>query len=231
MQLKILGGGAAQGLVGTLAGRLQAETGATIAGTFSAIGEIKGKFLAGVPADLVILSRPMIAELVASQHLVGPGRDIGVVQTAVAVRTGDALPDISSVEALKAALLAADAIYTPDPKLATAGIHVVGMFDKLGIHEAVAARHKTFPNGMTAMREMAAQKGGRPIGCTQATEILHTAGITMVGPLPKAFELATVYSVAVAGKAERPDLAAAMAALLTGADTAQLRRSAGFDPV
>ena len=49
--------------------------------------------------------------------------DIGTVLTAVAVRSGDPVPDVGNAAGLRAALLAADAIYFPDPKLATAGIH------------------------------------------------------------------------------------------------------------
>ena len=47
------------------------------------------------------------------------------------------------------------------------------------------------------MRELAGASDASPLGCTQISEILYTPGVTLVGPLPTEFDLATVYSVAV----------------------------------
>ena len=98
---------------------------------------------------------------------------------------GDPAPSIGDAAALRAALLAADAIYFPDPKLATAGIHFAKVLDALGIAGEVAARLRPFPNGAAAMQALARAPDARPIGCTQVTEILNTPGVTLVGPLPK----------------------------------------------
>ena len=54
MKLKLLSGGAAQGVVAALAGRLQAETGYGIDGTFSAVGAMKEKLLAGEDRKSVV---------------------------------------------------------------------------------------------------------------------------------------------------------------------------------
>jgi len=159
---------------------------------------------------------------------VAASADVGSVATGVAVRTGDPAPAIGDADALRAALRAADGIYFPDPKLATAGIHFVKVLEKLGIADEVAPRLRTFPNGATAMRALADAKGGRPIGCTQVTEILNTQGATLVGHLPKDFALATVYTLGICTKAQSPDLARKLAALLTAETTRDLRRRLGF---
>ena len=53
--------------------------------------------------------------------------------------------------------------------------HTLGqVLRQLGVHDEVAPRLKTAPNGATAMRALAASRGRRPIGCTQATEIRST---------------------------------------------------------
>jgi len=67
------------------------------------------------------------------------------------------------------------------------------------------------------------------IGCTQCTEILYTAGISLVAPLPKAFELATVYTAGVSAAAGSPQAAAALVALLASPEVAALRRDGGFE--
>src|SRR5881394_1187017 len=134
MQLAILSGGAAQGLVAALAAEFKAETGCDVTGTFGAVGAMRDKLIAGAPADLLILTQALIAELARLGYVLpGSPVDLGVVRTGVAVRSGDPKPPIGNAATLRSALLAADAIYFPDPKLATAGIHFAKVLDALGI--------------------------------------------------------------------------------------------------
>jgi molybdate transport system substrate-binding protein len=74
-------------------------------------------------------------------------------------------------------------------------------------------------------------QSGEPglIGCTQVTEILYTQGVSLVGLLPKEFELSTLYSAAVSSKAANPELARAFVQFLTGGETRTLRASSGFN--
>jgi GNAT superfamily N-acetyltransferase len=153
--------------------------------------------------------------------------DLGSVPTAIAVRAADPVPDVSGEAPLRAALLAADAIYFPDPAKATAGIHFAKVLRQLGIDEAAGGKLKTFPNGTTAMRTMA-QARGHPIGCTQATEILATPGIALVAPLPPGFDLETVYTAAVSRDAADPQGAARFVATLAGEGAREVRTRAGF---
>ena len=228
----ILSGGAAKGLVGALEARLLALHGHTVAGTFGAVGVMKDQLLAGAPCDVLILTDALITELTASGQLrPGSARALGRVKTGVAVKAGAAQPAIDSPAELKAALQAASAIYLPDPVKATAGIHVMNVLRQLGIAEEVADRLRPFPNGATAMREMATATGDGVIGCTQVTEILYTLGVQLVGPLPRAFELATVYTAAVCTRAGAPEAALQLIDLLAGADAAALRREGGFEPL
>ena len=159
------------------------------------------------------------------------------MRTGIAVRAGEALPDIATPDALKASLLAASAIYFPDPQRATAGIHFASVLDKLGIRDAVAPRLRTFANGATAMHELATSVAPGAIGCTQITEIKYTPGIALVGPLPAAFELATVYAAALGAQVQDAELAQQRQAelaqrfvdLLAGPETRALRVDAGFE--
>ena len=67
------------------------------------------------------------------------------------------------------------------------------------------------------------------IGCTQATEILFTEGVDLVAPLPKEFELATVYTAAVCTKAGQPQAARELIAMLASAEFSALRQDCGFE--
>jgi molybdate transport system substrate-binding protein len=231
MILHLLAAGASQGLVAALRPRLAAETGAEIAAVFTAAGTIRSRFLAGEACDVVILTAAFLDELdTAGLLLAGTAAPIGLVRTGVAVPVGRPVPDLATGDALAAALRAAPGIYVPDPERSTAGIHLMRVLDQLGLASALAARVRPFPNGETAMRELAAAPEADAIGATQITEIKATPGLTLAGPLPAAFGLATVYAAAVSARSTRSAAAGVLVRLLTGAATEALRTTAGFEP-
>lgn len=228
--LELLCAGAAQGLVRALTERWSADTGATVNARFGAVGAIKELLLAQEPCDVMVATEAMIDSLVAEGRLQAASRKpLGRVRTGLAVRSGEPRPDVSSPEALKAALLGADAIFFPDPVRATAGIHFANVMRELGIHDALRPRFRNFPNGATSMRELAATNAPRQIGCTQITEINYTDGIALLGALPDRFELATVYTAAANRHAAQPELASRFIALLAGPDSLALRTAGGFE--
>jgi molybdate transport system substrate-binding protein len=228
--LRILSGGAAEGLVEALRPAFEAATDCTIDGVFGAVGAMKGRLLSGEPADLLILSRALIDELALVGHVVPQSaKDIGVVRTAIAVRRSDQSPAVGSAQELRAALRAADEIHLPDPALATAGIHFANVLRDLGVSDELAGRLQPAPNGTAAMRALAASTARHPIGCTQVTEILATDGIRLVATLPPGCELATTYTCAITAHATAPDAAATLIGLLTGSSERHTRAQLGFD--
>jgi molybdate transport system substrate-binding protein len=227
--LDILSGGAAQGLVGSLAPKLKALTGLDIGGEFGAVGAMADKLRNGTPTDIIILTAALVAKLADEKLLVAASiADVGLVETALAVRSRDPQVKVTDAATLRTAFLAADAIFVPDTKASTAGIHVAKVLEQLGIADQVAARLKIYPNGATAMRHMAASDATKPIGCTQSTEIISTEGVVLSGPLPEGCDLATMYTAAVTTEAAHPREAQALIDLLIGADQQALRTAAGF---
>ena len=228
--LHIISGGAAQGLVNQLRGVIYNETGRAVEGSFGAVGLMRDQLLAGDPCDVLILTQTLIEELTMAGRVVsGSARPLGVVKTGVAVKSGEPQPKVDTPDALRVALLAAQGIYFPDPVKATAGIHFMNVLKKLGIADQVAGALRPYPNGATAMKAMAGVSGPGLIGCTQVTEILYTPGVQLVSLLPKEFELATVYTAAVAAKAEQPQAARIMIDLTAAPAAAELRRAGGFE--
>ena len=125
-------------------------------------------------------------------------------------------------------LLAADAIFVPDTKASTAGIHVAKVLAQLGIADEVAARLKIFPNGATAMRELAASDAPQ-------TDRLHAVdrdhqhqGVMLSGSLPPGCELSTMYTAASTTQAAHARQAQDLIDLLTGIEQRELRERAGF---
>lgn len=227
--LKILSGGAAQGLADALVPTFKRVTGWTVEGEFGAVGTMADKLRAGAPADVVVLTTAVLKAL-AEQNLIDLStiKNVGLVETAVAVRAGDPAVGVGSADELRAALLASDAIFVPDTKSSTAGIHVATMLERLGISADVANRIREFPNGATAMRHLAASDAKRPIGCTQTTEILNTPGLTLIGALPRGYDLATMYAAALTATTKHAGMGRAFIDLLTAGEHRALRQRAGF---
>lgn len=232
MDLNLLSAGAAKGLAEALRTPFHAETGAGISGTFGAVGTIRERFLADTPCDVLILTEAMLAELAGTGEIVRESiAPLGRVFTGIAVRSGEPRPAIADRAALRETLAAATALYCPDPERATAGIHFVKVLRELGLWPDAAPRLRSYPSGAVAMGELARAQEPGLVGCTQVTEILYTPGVTLVGPLPVEFELATVYSASVSSRARHPELARRLVEMLAGPTAARLRAAGGFAPV
>lgn len=204
-------------------------------GTFGVVGAMRDKLLAGEPCDVLILSTKLMEELAVQGKV-----DVASIAPLGAVPTGVALPlavdaglqaaQIADADGLRAALLASTGIYFPDPIKATAGIHFAKVLDALGISGQVASRLRTYPSGATAMSAMAAdaKKESGLIGCTQVTEILYTEGVRLVGALPEAFRLETVYAAGVCSASSHKAEAAELVEWLSGEASALIRKQGGF---
>lgn len=225
--LRILSGGAAEGLVGRTAPGVTASTGFAVTGTFGAVGDMAAKLRAGEGADIMILTRALIADLEAEGLvLAGSAVDVGAVPTSVAVRAGDAVPDVSTQEALRAALLAAPALFCPNIETSTAGRHVAAVLSQLGIRQEMEAKLRVYPNGAKAMAALAASGIDGAIGSTQATEILNTPGITLIAHLPEGVGLLTVYTAGVTTTSPHADAARTLIAALAASP---VRPELGFE--
>jgi molybdate transport system substrate-binding protein len=229
MELRLISGGAAQAVVMGLKDAFEQAHGCTIVGTFGAVGTMRDKLLAGEACDLAILSAGLIEALQKDgQVAAGSARPLGIVDTGVAVR--DDAPDVAigDGDALKATLAAARGLYVPSMAQSTAGGHVAAVLRKLSLEQEMAGRIHEYPNGNAAMHDLAQSKGDGMIGCTQATEIMYTQGVRLVGLLPAGYELSTVYTAARCAKAAQPELAQRFIEALSGTDSQALRQRSGF---
>jgi molybdate transport system substrate-binding protein len=228
--IRVLSAGAAKGLVADLEATFTAKSGFGIDGVFNAVGAIKEKFLAGEGCDVLILTDPIIQDLTGQGFLLaGSAAPLGVVRTGIAVREESPDPDISTIAAFRASLKASKGIYVPDTQRSTAGIHFIKVLKEIGID--VGPNLRPFPNGETAMRHLADSAEENAIGCTQITEIKYTKGLKLIGPLPKEYDLSTIYAAAVSSKSVNPDAALRLVELLTEKASQALRVRSGFELV
>jgi molybdate transport system substrate-binding protein len=228
--MHVLSGGAAAAVVKGIQAEFEQATGSHIDGTFSAVGMMRDKLVGGAPCDVVILTKPLIEQLIASGHVVaGSARSLGLVKTGVAVRSGTPHPRVQTRAELHAAMSAAKGIYFPDPDKATAGIHFMNVLKALGLDESLRSKFRIFPNGATAMGEMAKSTESGLIGCTQITEINYTQGVDLVAVLPAEFELNTNYTLGICTHTQNLQQAQLLADLLSGPASEAVRRQGGFE--
>lgn len=227
--VRILSAGAAQAVVESIAADYTRDTGNEVKGEFSAVGAIRQRVIEDAPSDIIILTGALIDELTSLGHVVaGTRADLGKVGTGVAVRKGKPAPDVSTVQGLRASLLAATKAVCPDPATATAGKVVMRVLERLGIAGEMQPRMQFFPNGYAAMRWLG-ESTGIAMGITQITEILANAGVTYVGPLPAELQVKTVYSAGLASRSAEPGTAREFMARLTGATAKPVLAAAGYE--
>jgi len=225
LNINVISAGAAMGLVRSLEASFRGATGLGITGTFGAVGAMSEKLALGAPCDVIILTDRQIRALHAEGKVQASKIAIlGCVPTAIAVCAGCPKPSIKDQTTLRATLVASSAVYLPDPMRATAGIHFASVLKALGVHPPL----RPFPNGAEAMRALALSQDRSAIGCTQASEILYTEGVTLVGPLPEEVGLVTAYAAAVTKDAPNPQAARTLVELLSSPRTARIREAAGF---
>src|SRR6516225_1494806 len=157
---------------------------------------IAAQLARGVSADVVLLSREGLSELIAANRIVaGTDVDLARVPLGVAVRAGTPKPDVSTVKAIKLLLLKAKTVAVPE---STSGIWLrTDLFPRLGVVEKINV--KATPRGAHATEMVA--KGGADFAVMPVSEILHAAGVDFAGSLPPEIQFVQVFSAAVVSSA------------------------------
>jgi molybdate transport system substrate-binding protein len=227
-EIKVLSAGAVKNIVGELAEAFQQETGDTVTLTSGTAGEIRQKVTAGDPADVIFVTDTVLEQLMAARMLVADTRaDIARTGIGVAVRQGAPLPDISTAEAFKRAVLAATSLVYLDPASgATSGVYFAGVLQRLGIADAVKGKTVLWRGGYAAE----ALVTGRADFCVhQISEILPVQGVTLVGPLPRELQKVTTYSGALSARAAAPETGRAFIAFVARPSFKAKFAAAGLD--
>ena len=187
---------------------------------------IAAQLARGVSADVVILSREGLGELIAANRIIaGTDVDLARVPLGVAVRAGTPKPDVSTVEAIKQILLRAKTVAVPG---STSGIWLrTDLFPRLGIVEKINV--KAAPRGARAT-EMVAE-GGADLAVMPVSEILHAAGVDFAGSLPPEIQFIQMFSAAVVAGSREIDGAKRLIEFLASARASEAIRKSGMEPL
>jgi molybdate transport system substrate-binding protein len=195
-EFKILSAGALEPAMTALAADYAARTGDKLIIDFQTSAEMRERGHAGpLPVDLVATPDPLTAEFVSAGRMAGNPLAVGRIGIGVAIRTGDPVPDISTVPAFKAALLAAHSVLF---NRASSGMGVEKMIQNLGLSNELAARTQRFPNAESVMKQLiAGEPGDLAMGAPTAISLYTSKGLRYVGTIPAELQSYTAYAVAL----------------------------------
>ena len=208
-----------------IAERFGADRGHRVRFAYGTAGAIARRATEREAADVVITAARSLDDLLTRGVAVAGTRvSVGAVGVGLAVRADTATPDVSTPEALKAALLAAPSIGYADPaRGGQGGTHFAKVIEQLGLTETLRPKTRLFPEGLEALERTAAGEVG--LSAAPISEIVPLTGLTLAGPLPPSLQARLAYAAAVLAKAKSPDVARAfLAALATPGSRETLAR-------
>ncbi len=226
-RIKVIGSSGLKAAYLELLPVFERESGKKVATEFAGSADIMRRIRAGEVFDLIIMPGTFIDELAKSGKIAAGSRvDLAKSGIGAAVRTGASKPDISSGDALKRALLAAKSIgYSSS----ASGIYLAGLFERMGIADALKPKIKQSPPGMPVGELIA--RGEVEVGFQQVSELLPITGIQFLGPLPPDIQHFTVFVGALHVNAIAADGAKELMRFIASPTAAPAIRKSGMEPM
>jgi len=204
-ELHILAGGGIMGPLRELVPQFETATGHKLVLRFGTTPELIRMATSGDAFDLAVVPREVFKDAAAQAKFVaGPTTDVARVGLGVAVKAGTAKPDISTPDALKAALLAASSVASIPAS--AAGAQVIAAYDALGIADAMKAKTKAQAGPAQLVEAIA--KGDADLGVF-LINVLTAPGLDVVGPFPAGVQREVSFTSAVATGARNAEAAKA----------------------
>jgi molybdate transport system substrate-binding protein len=224
-EITVLGGmGVVSGLR-DLAPAFEKMTGHKVIVRFEQTADINQKINSGAPADMAALQPQQVDGFIKDGKMVaGTKTNFAQAGVGVAVKAGARRPDISTVEAFKAAMLKAKSI---GYSRGGSGLISAQVMEKLGIADQLKAKTK-FIDGIPVAEVVA--KGEVEIGLQQINVILPVKGADYIGPLPKELQETVKFSVAVLTGSKQQEVAKAFLKFIASPEAAPLLRKSAMEP-
>ena len=180
----------------------------------------------GVSANVVILSREGLAELIAAKRIVaGTEVDLARVPLGVAVRAGTPQPDVRTVEAFKQLLLKAKTVAIPG---STSGIWLTTeLFPRLGIADKINVKVALRSTGATGM----VAAGDADLAVMPVSEIVHAPGVAFAGSIAPEIQFVQTFSAAVVAGSGNIESSKRLIEFLASARASEAIMNSGMEPL
>lgn len=214
------------GAMRSLSSAFEGVTGIHVDADFAPTLALLKRLRDGEPADLVILTREGLDEMIGEGRVVASSAaDLARSYVGLAVREGQAHPDISSEAALRKALLAARSVAYS--RLGASGVYFAQLIQCWGIAAEINARATIVEQGFTAERLVS---GEADLAVQQISELKQVGGIEVVGPIPLDLQTPAVFSAGLIANARHPESAGRLLRYLASREVVPVLRQSGLEP-
>ena len=227
--IKVLTAGAFKQVVVALVPAFERSSGHKVEVQNDTAGGLAKRIAAGEAFDVVVVP-PSALQPLAKDGKVDAASVVPLARVAigVAVKSGAPSPQLETVDQFRQAVLNARKVAYIDPAAGgSSGIYLDGLFQRMGIADAVRAKAVLVPGGLVAERLVS---GEADLAIHQISEIIAVPNATLVGPLPESIQNYTTYAGAVGSGAVNAEAARALLATLAGPQAAETLRAKGMTP-
>jgi molybdate transport system substrate-binding protein len=180
----------------------------------------------GEAFDLVVLASDAIDKLIVAERVVAESKvDVARSGVAIAVRAGAPHPAIDSEDALREAVRAARTVgYSTGPS----GVQLAKLFERWGIASEIKERIVQATPGVPVGSLVA--KGDVELGFQQLSELLNVEGVEILGPLPEAIQITTVFSAGTCAGSRNFDAVRDLLKFMSSREADEAKRKQGMEP-
>jgi molybdate transport system substrate-binding protein len=227
--LRIFSGGAPKEIFLQLTPQFERKFGHKVDYVFAVMSALRDKLAAGDMADVLVMPTNILDDYQKGGVVQAQGRAIlGLVSVNAVVRTGAPKPDLSTPDKVRQSILGSRMIVHATPGATPSGTHMGKLIDQFGIADAMKGKiiHRPALEGGVQL----VASGEAEIGFYPKSEVVNTAGLSVVGPLPAAIQLTTIYGAAATAGSPNTDAGRAFIAFMTEPAHRAAWNHAGFDP-
>jgi molybdate transport system substrate-binding protein len=226
--LKLLGPVSLRVALPELLPRFEKQSGLKVTVGYDTLGAITKRVLEGEVVDVAMVSPTQHEDLrKQSKFIEGSRVEIARVGFTIFVKIGTSRPDVSSVDALKQTLLAANSIVLGDPAAGGgAGVYTANLMQRLGLAADIKAKTRLVRSGTEVAETVA--KGDAQIGIGIASDAAIIPGLEAF-PLPAAAQSYSVYVAGISSGSAKIEAAQALIGFLTSDAVKQALAARGFE--
>jgi molybdate transport system substrate-binding protein len=209
--------------------QFEKASGHKVSYSYDPSGGLARRLRGGEFADMILVASPELDKLIAEGKVAGPRVDISRTGIGIAVKKGAPHPDVSTPEALKRALLAAKSVgHTAPSGGGITALHILSVFERLGIAKEVAAKAKLAAGGPNGRVSTLIVNGEAEIAFQQVSELMTNPEVEVIGMLPDELQQITINSAGITAVAKETDAARALIQYLTSPEAMTVYKKTGL---
>ena len=227
-EVKVLTAGAFKQVVLAVVPEFEKQTGHKVIVDNDTTGALTKRIGGGESFDVLVITPAAITDLTKKGKIAeGSAATVARVGIGVMVKAGAPVPDVSTVDAFKRALIAAKSVAYIDPASGgSSGIYVANLLQKLGLADEIKPKAKLKQGGYVADL---IKSGEAELGIHQISEIVPVKEVTLVGPLPAEIQNYTTYAAGIGAGAKDSEAAKALIKVFSGPAAAAVLKDKGME--